>query len=71
MLRITQNKCDACGKEFEGIVQHVRYFCARCHKEFTLCPNCRSTHVCYYCGETALLDIYEEHKKKTGEDILF
>ncbi len=57
-------KCEACGKEFKGTAQYVKYFCSRCNKDFILCSDCTSSHVCDYCGETALLDFSEEHKKK-------
>ena len=71
MLSLTTATCDSCGKQFECTMQLAQFYCARCGKEFVLCPNCREGHECDYCGGTELLDVYKYHEKKTGKTIFF
>lgn len=71
MLYYSDMKCDACGKEFHAIQQHSQFYCNRCNKQFTLCPDCKNNWTCDYCGSNDLLDIYEHHKKLHGTDIFF
>lgn len=71
MLVISNMKCDACGKDFQAIQQHSQYYCNRCNKQFTLCPECKAAFVCDYCGSEEFRDIYEHYRKVHGTDFLF
>lgn len=71
MLVISSMKCSACGKEFKAIQQHSQYYCKKCNNHFTLCPECKDSFVCDYCGCKELIDVYEHHRKIHGTDILF
>lgn len=71
MLTKSNMKCDACAMEFQATLQHAQYFCNKCNKHFTLCPKCRKTVKCNYCGSSELIDVYEHHKKTTGSYIMF
>lgn len=71
MLFISNMKCDACSKEFKDIQQLSQYYCNTCNKHFTLCPKCKDSFVCDYCGSKEIIDVYEHHRKINGTDIFF
>ena len=61
--------CEKCGKTFEDFMQYAYSACRKCGKRFLLCPDCKKTFQCDWCGCTEF--VKAENNMRDGQQVFF